>query len=147
METKFYIDATPIGKGRPRVTRHGTYTPKKTQEYEKYVKHCFVKSCEAPAPLGRPLFCIIRAYFPVPKSYTKKQHAELPEKPYTKKPDADNIVKSILDALNGIAYEDDSAICEIYCTKYYTARESGYSEVFITDSVTDFVSEIVGESE
>ena len=38
----------------------------------------------------------------------------------TKKPDSDNIIKIILDALNGICYHDDSQICRIYFEKKYS---------------------------
>jgi Holliday junction resolvase RusA-like endonuclease len=39
---------------------------------------------------------------------------------HTKKCDADNLAKSILDALNGIAYYDDSQVCELLVRKYYS---------------------------
>ena len=38
---------------------------------------------------------------------------------HTKKPDCDNIAKSILDALNNVAYYDDSQICKLSVEKYY----------------------------
>ena len=38
----------------------------------------------------------------------------------TKKPDSDNIIKIILDALNGVCYHDDSQICKIYFEKKYS---------------------------
>lgn len=37
----------------------------------------------------------------------------------TKKPDADNIIKVILDALNGLAYQDDAQIYRVYFEKMY----------------------------
>ena len=37
----------------------------------------------------------------------------------TKKPDCDNIAKVILDALNGIAYHDDSQVVELVVHKHY----------------------------
>ena len=37
----------------------------------------------------------------------------------TKKPDSDNIIKIILDALNGVAYWDDSQVCRVYFDKMY----------------------------
>ena len=40
----------------------------------------------------------------------------------TKKPDCDNCIKSITDALNGIAYIDDSQIVSIECEKWYSDR-------------------------
>ncbi|CZR99762.1 Endodeoxyribonuclease RusA [Clostridioides difficile] len=39
-----------------------------------------------------------------------------------KKPDLDNIIKSVADSLNGIAYKDDSQIVEVVSKKYYSDR-------------------------
>ena len=64
----------------------------------------------------------IKAYYPIPKSTSKKQHQAMLDgqiRP-TKKPDWDNIGKIICDALNGIAYKDDSAIVEAMVEKYYS---------------------------
>ena len=41
----------------------------------------------------------------------------------TKKPDIDNIVKIILDSLNGIAFKDDNQITKIEVEKVYTFDE------------------------
>lgn len=41
----------------------------------------------------------------------------------TKKPDVDNIIKIIADALNGVAYNDDKQIVMCSCGKYYTDAE------------------------
>ena len=38
---------------------------------------------------------------------------------YTKKPDADNIAKIILDSLNGLAYKDDSQVSALMVLKDY----------------------------
>lgn len=38
---------------------------------------------------------------------------------YTKKIDCDNLAKAILDSLNGIAYKDDSQVCELSVRKMY----------------------------
>ena len=37
----------------------------------------------------------------------------------TKKPDIDNVIKIITDALNGIAYDDDAQIVSLSATKFY----------------------------
>lgn len=63
----------------------------------------------------------ILALFPIPK-YASKKTKELMINGYifpTKKPDGDNIIKTILDALNGVAYRDDSQICRVYFEKMY----------------------------
>ena len=57
--------------------------------------------------------------FLVPESYSEKKKRELVGKPYTKKPDADNLAKAILDALNGMAYPDDAQIVNLKVRKWY----------------------------
>ena len=47
----------------------------------------------------------------------------------TKKPDADNILKIIADALNGIAYADDKQVVTAEVQKLYA--ENGYTEAAI----------------
>lgn len=39
---------------------------------------------------------------------------------FTKKMNSDNIIKVILDALNGVCYYDDSQFCSIYFDKKYS---------------------------
>lgn len=45
---EFIVPTAAIGKARPRVTRHGTYTPRKTRDYEELVRHCFRTSGSLP---------------------------------------------------------------------------------------------------
>ena len=45
MKAEFIIPGPPKGKGRPRVTRRGTYTPKATEEYEQYVRLSYQQQC------------------------------------------------------------------------------------------------------
>ncbi len=62
----------------------------------------------------------IIAVFEPPKSLSKKKKEELLYQiNYTKKPDADNIAKAILDALNGLAYKDDSQVSALLVLKDY----------------------------
>ena len=42
----------------------------------------------------------------------------------TKKPDADNISKIVLDALNGLAYYDDNQVVTLHIDKCYAKEES-----------------------
>lgn len=63
----------------------------------------------------------INNYFPVPKSASKRAQTAMLEGKihHTKKSDCDNLAKSVLDALNGIAYHDDSQVSELHVTKGY----------------------------
>ena len=130
------IDGVPVAKGRPRFSRYGAYTPKKTQEYEEYVKMCWVAKYGGVQPSEQPLEMNIVFYMPIPKSVNKKQRAEMLDGKikHTKKPDIDNLIKSVLDALNGIAYSDDSQIIKVTAVKRYA--ETGSTELTIKEGET-----------
>lgn len=115
----FTVPGVPQGKGRPRVTRNGTFTPKKTRDYEKKVRDCYIAQGGQMFPDDTPLFASITAIFPIPSSLSKKRRALFNGKRYCKKPDADNVAKAILDALNGVAYRDDSAVSSLLVDKSY----------------------------
>jgi len=70
----------------------------------------------------------------IPKSTPKKTAAMMKsgEIRPTKKPDVDNYIKSICDALNGVAYVDDSQIVEIRCRKYYDDGQGERVEIELT---------------
>lgn len=122
---KFTVYGKPVAKGRPRFSNRGgfvrSYTPEKTINYENLVKLSFIEQVEDKKKLEGMIYAEIIAYFPIPKS-TSKKNAELMrncEIMHTKKPDCDNLAKSILDALNGIAYDDDSQVCSLLVSKFY----------------------------
>ena len=121
----FTIPGPPLGKERARtyhvngVTR--TVTPKKTADYEQYVKWLY-KENKGPHFGTIPLLIQVEAYFKIPKSKSKKdkelmRNCELMP---AKTPDADNILKAICDALNGEAYEDDKQIIISHIIKLYS---------------------------
>lgn len=125
MTVSFIIPGPPVGKGRPRFNRTTgrAYTPEKTASYENLVRMAF---CQAyPQWMvwskDRALRMEIAAYYPPPSSISKKKReAMLNGKiKYTKKSDVDNILKAVADALNGVAYADDSSIAEVHVWKYY----------------------------
>lgn len=139
MEIYFVVPGEVVGKGRPRfstVNGYGrAYTPKKTLSYEKNVRTAYLE--EYPTGLltwqdKEPLEMIVNAYFEIPKSASKKAKQKmLLEQFPTKKPDADNIIKSIADALNGIAYADDSQIVQATVNKWWA--EEPKAEIIIRE--------------
>ena len=127
MIIKFTIPGKPIGKGRPRFTRRGnyvtTYTPKATSDYEEYVRLMY-RQAHPGIMLSGAIKATINAYFPIPKSVSKKAR-ELMETEtvhHVKKPDGDNIAKTVFDSVNGIAYRDDSQICSLHIDKKYSGN-------------------------
>lgn len=121
MKIQITVPGVPVGKGRPRFTRSGhTYTPDKTKDYEALVQSCWRTQSGQCFAGGVPLLASIMAYFPVPKSVSKKKSEAMNGTFHVHRPDSDNIAKSVLDALNGPAYPDDSAVQIHRCYKIYT---------------------------
>lgn len=105
---KFVVPGEPQGKARPRFARRGrfvsTYTPKETQSYEALVRYCAANARlqKGLKPISAEMSLGIKAYFKIPKSYSKKRKEKClngDERP-NKKPDSDNIAKIVLDGLN-----------------------------------------------
>ena len=126
----FTIPGTPVGKGRPKFARRGasvtTYTPEKTASYENLVK---VKAEEA--MVGREVIAgavavTILLFITPPASWSNKKmlqalnHEIMP----TTKPDIDNVIKGIFDAMNEIVWNDDKQVVDVTIRKRYanTAR-------------------------
>ncbi len=123
MEMYFTIPGQPVGKQRPRVTNNKgfaqTYTPKETVNYESVVRLEYTRQCGQ--RLHGAVDCQITAYCPIPKSAPKYRKAimETGKARHTHKPDVDNIAKIICDALNQVAFADDSAISDLLVRKRY----------------------------
>lgn len=122
-EVNFTIPGKAQAKQRPKFNRFSgrAYTPKQTVEYENWVKTCYFEKYRGQKPLEKPLKVKIIAYYEVPKSASKKKKLQMLHNEIfpTIKPDTDNIAKSILDSLNGIAYLDDKQAVKLEVEKYY----------------------------
>ena len=115
------------GKARPRINTYTcqAYTPNDTKDYENLIKQYFKLKYPRFVPLENRVSVKIIAYFKVPKSTTKKDKIAIEEgliSP-TKKPDIDNIVKIVLDALNKMAFKDDNQITKLEVEKIYGKEE------------------------
>ena len=126
MKVSFTVPGQPFSKQRPKFSRRGnfvkTYTPEQTVQYENLVKMAYCGDGEYDKLEGA-IRATIKAYFPIPKSASKKKHAQMEAneiRPVTVSKDTDNICKVILDALNGIAYDDDRQVVELFGYKYYS---------------------------
>lgn len=121
------IPITPVAKGRPRVSIIGghahAYTPKKTAKYESEIASSYSEATHY-FRFDRDQALNVSLVFgmPIPKSAPKSRQNAMAEgilKPI-KKPDADNLAKSVLDALNGVAWVDDSQIVRLKAEKKYS---------------------------
>ena len=124
---EFVVHGKPQGKARPRFSRKsGTvYTPKKKAYLDVngllYPDDVYIR-------------IQVKAVFPVPTSWSKTKKLGAYEgiiRPAVK-PDGDNILKVVMDALNGIAYVDDKQVVYCSCQKVY-GHTAGFLEIGITE--------------
>lgn len=135
-KTEIFFPFEPVPKGRPRFTRTGhAYTPKTTQDYEKKIAEYYRENCSDFYDIAIKVKIIFN--MPIAKSITKKNRELIMTGiiKHTKKPDADNMTKSVTDALNGIAYADDSLITEIHVIKRYATDNNVGIELTIAEDV------------
>ena len=124
MTVQFTVPGDPFGKQRPRLSQYGTaYTPAKTRAYEQKMRDSYLESSSSHIyrKLNGPIRLTVEAYFAIPKSTDRNDRLRMESgliRP-TKKPDLDNVIKTI-DGLNGFAFDDDVQIVEIRATKLYT---------------------------
>ena len=123
---RFTIPGKPQGKGRPRFTKMGhAYTPEKTVAYEKAVGFAArVGMGDMPIFTGPLEVHLDVRLQPVTSASKKAREAMLKgETLPAKKPDLDNLIKGVLDGMNGIVYVDDCQVCRLVVEKRYAEVE------------------------
>lgn len=113
----YTIPLRPRPKGRPRFHGHA-YTDKKTQEYEKAIKDFIL--LQNPERLDGAI--VLNAIFSY--SAPRKRHGNK-----ISRPDIDNLLKGLLDPLNGILWADDSQVVTVHASKVYGQEDAIYLEV------------------
>lgn len=120
----FTVKGQPKGKGRPRFTKNGhVYTPESTRIYEEEIKLRYKEKFKDEMLDGN---IAVEVFInKKPASYLGiKKYNKLLGKYCNIKPDTDDVVKAVLDALNGIAYADDKNVVELYAVKKYSTESS-----------------------
>lgn len=128
---QFFVAGEPVAKGRARhrnvKTKAGkqfvqTYTPKKTKNYESIVADTARYAMQTESKITGPCYLSVTAFFSVPESWPmwKRDAALQGRLGHTVKPDDDNVLKAVKDALNGIAWTDDSYSVESRIVKVYS---------------------------
>ena len=124
---EFKIPGKIQAKQRPRFSKSGiVYTPKETRVYENFVRVCYNDYADQYKwePYVGQIRAEVEVFVQVPKSDSKlkKQTKLVGEIRPTTKPDCDNLAKSILDSLNGLAYQDDKQVVELEVKKFYAEQ-------------------------
>ena len=123
---KLTIYGEPIPQGRPRFTRTGhAYDPQRSQNYKQLVRFWVtqhLKKIDGWKPYENALCVDLTFYLGIPSSWSQKKRIQAIQgeiRP-TKKPDTDNLCKSVLDSCNGLLWVDDSIITDLSARKRYT---------------------------
>lgn len=112
------IPGRPTGKGRPRFVRATgrTYTPSATLSAEQRIQAAAFAALLT--RLDGPVRLTVIAFNEIPPSWSRKRAAEARTEVHDqRKPDIDNLVKLVMDALNGIAWADDKQVVELLAAK------------------------------
>ena len=117
-----YIE--PIACPRPRVTRQGrVYYPVKYREWIKDMKERLADMSVPEGALHVELIFVVKR----PKKMRKGDRII-----HSKRPDLDNMVKALLDAL---PIPDDAVVCSITAKKFYAATgEDPQIEVLVSSA-------------
>lgn len=142
----FTVPGIPTGKARPRFARMGnfvrTYQPAEDARRENLIALAYLRVTGDALPYDGPVMLSVESRFIPPSSWSgKRRAAAIAGMVYkTSKPDVDNILKSVKDGLNGIAYVDDAQVVNVSAGKGYGVR----NEIVVT---LDFIrSERIGQS-
>lgn len=123
MRYEFEVIGKIVGKERPRVNMYSgmVYTPGKTKDYETLIQQSFKIKYKNFMQLEGRISVEIIAYLAIPKSAKKSEIPKMlnNEISPTKKPDVDNITKSVLDAMNNFVFKDDNQVSKVAVEKRY----------------------------
>lgn len=121
----FTVPGQPVAKGRPRACIRGgrvaTYTPDTTARYENLVRLAAQEAMRGAAPVVGAVALEVKAFLPVPASWSKRKQAEAiagTVRP-SGRPDADNLLKSVADGMNGVVFADDAQVTSCLVQKRY----------------------------
>ena len=114
----------PTAKGRPRFGKGSVFTPEKTRKYEEVIRKSAGKAMAGRPPFDGPVGVKCEFCFKTPRKSAENVGEWKPGRP-----DLDNLLKAVTDAMNGIVYNDDSQIVIALATKKQALCDSVFIEV------------------
>ena len=121
----FVVPGQPVGKGRPRASSRGgfvrMYTDAKTVTYENAIARQATFAMSMWPVFYTPISLRVVAFYGIPGSWSKrKQLQALNGELIPGKPDLDNVAKAVLDACQGVVYQDDKQVVKLVAEKRYS---------------------------
>ena len=131
-EFSFIVKGEPVAKARPRFNSKTrmTYTNQKTRNAERLIQTEYIRQGgRNKNDYSGKVEIELVFVFPIRKSWSKTKKRGMFNKAHTIKPDLDNLEKTVLDALNGLAFKDDSQVCLVTKEKFWS--NEAYTEIKI----------------
>ena len=138
----FTVHGKPVGQGRPRTTvRNGRaiiYKPETSKRYEAEIAKEAKNAMGETKPFTGPVSLELSVYKAPPSGATKKQREDMLKGEIfpTTKPDLDNVIKAVADALTGVVWEDDKQVVMIDAAQYFA------EEPLVKIEVADIVEKL-----
>lgn len=130
----FKVPGDAQAQARPRATsingKVRMYDPAKSRNYKEYVQQ-EARPFMPIEPITGPIEMRVTIYRKLLKSFSKVKRQQAIDGILfpVSKPDADNLAKTFMDALNGIAYKDDSQIVTLIAKKRYAEESYVFIEI------------------
>ncbi len=132
------VIGTPAPKGSNRAIKRGGLAvlvpgssdagKKRMLSWARAVRTAALDACAVPLT-GKPVEVSITFWMPRPKSVRRG----LP----MVKPDIDKLARCTLDALTGVAFDDDSRICYLKLSKHYANDGQGAARIEVIELAED----------
>jgi Holliday junction resolvase RusA-like endonuclease len=108
--------------GAVRMTGRGKYIKPNAQRYLNYKQVIQLHArgqLKGQQLLTGPIEIIITFVMPIPQSWSNVKKQRAIGQWHIKKPDTDNLVKSVFDSLNKLAWQDDNQVSKVLAAKFY----------------------------
>lgn len=123
----FIIPGVPVAQPRARATAIGGHA-RMYEAKKEHAIHTFKATARLAAkerfwgePMTGPVMLSVQFVFPRPKRLQRKKDPTCRIRKWDK-PDLDNALKAVMDALNEVVWKDDQAICQVSdLSKWYAA--------------------------
>jgi len=128
-----YIPGIPQPLRRHRQGRGRSYDDPRNAPNREAIRYAWLAQAESDMTQAKTIGLRATFAFPRPKShYLRGQLRDAAPQWHRSRPDVDNLLKLVLDALNGIAYGDDAQVVAITGQKRYCAvNETPHSLIWI----------------
>ncbi|MGG4288354.1 RusA family crossover junction endodeoxyribonuclease [Priestia megaterium] len=123
---RYHIKIQPMGA--VRMTRRGKFVSETAQRYLSYkdeIKRQIVKQVKERELMKDEIEVEVMFFMPIPQSWSKKKREAAVLKPHKSKPDIDNLLKGLFDALNGLIWKDDNLVSKVSAVKIYVPQDEG----------------------